>query len=104
MTNPPDLKKMKILIVRYASMLVNFPDTSDKLTSVAEAFCEFAKLEPETLSSGPVVPAEWMMAQIRRDRKFFPTPAEARAIYYTKFRPLDGIPPSMQTIERPEKD
>lgn len=78
-----------------------FPAEREGFEAVVRAiarFCETTEIyhgsvNPEFTGPGDlgqVVPLDWLMDEILDSRAWFPAPVEMRALYETKFAPLDG--------------
>lgn len=104
-------KNILQLIVDLEGLVQGFPDTRRKLYNTARAWAEFASTEPYRLKFNPqvvefmsaeekakfawkdgIVPAEWLIGQVRKGCEWFPAPVVARKMYCDGgFDPVDGV-------------
>lgn len=87
-----------------------FPDTDMKLRGVVRAWASFLSFEPYELHfdksierymtpedkapyawKNGIIPAEWLVKQIRDSFEWMPAPVVAREIYCAHFLPVDGL-------------
>jgi hypothetical protein len=108
-----------LLITELSGVLQGFPDSTLKLNNVTRAWAKFLSFQPYHVHFDPaveryitdedkapylwkegVIPAEWLVGQIRDSFEWMPAPVAAREIYCNGgFIPVDGL--TMDKLLRP---